>query len=166
MSARQEREKALNQVLVGRQAFGGWRARRWLWSLVVAELVCFAGGTARGAYIVERVVAGLNQPTYVTQAPGDNTSLYIVERADTGNQLGRIRKYNLQSQSFSTFLDLSGTINSDGGVLSMTFHPEFQSNGLFYVVSNNSGTNGLDEYRLISGTPQLQRRLLQYQNLN
>lgn len=166
MSARQEREKALNQVLVGRQAFGGWRVRRWLWSLVAVELVCLAGGTARGAYTVERIVAGLNQPTYVTQAPGDNTSLYIVERADTGNQLGRIRKYNLQSQSFSTFLDLSGTIASDGGVLSMTFHPQFQSNGLFYVVSNNSGTNGLDEYKVVSGTPQLQRRLLQYTNLN
>ena len=102
----------------------------------------------------------------MTQAPGDGTSLYIVERADTGNQLGRIRKYNLLTQSFTTFLDLSGTINADGGVLSMTFHPEFQSNSLFYVVSNNGGTNGLDEYRVVGGTPQLQRRLMQYQNLD
>src|SRR6476659_4338910 len=121
---------------------------------------------ALGDYAVQRVVGGLNQPTFVTQAPGDNSSLYIVERADSGNQLGRIRKYDLQTQTATTFLDLTGTINSDGGVLSMTFHPQFQTNGLFYVVSNNNGTNGLDEYKLVGSTPQLQRRLLQYQNLN
>ena len=102
----------------------------------------------------------------MTQAPGDSTSIYIVERADSGNTLGKIRNYNLQTGMFTTFLDLPGTINSDGGLLSMRFHPDYQSNGLFYVVSNDTGTNGLDEYKVVSGTPQLQRRLLQYQNLN
>jgi hypothetical protein len=121
---------------------------------------------ASGAYTVQRVVGGLNQPIHMAQAPGDNTSLYIVERADPNNQLGKIRKYDLQSQTFSTFLDLSGSIISDGGILSMTFHPQYQSNGLFYVVTNNAGTNALDEYRLVGGTPTLQRRLMQYQNLN
>lgn len=118
------------------------------------------------AYTVQRVVGGLNQPIHMAQAPNDSTSLYIVERSDTGNQLGRIRKYNLQTQTFSTFLDLPGSISSDGGLLSMTFHPEYATNGLFYVVSNASGTNGLDEYKVVNGTPQLQRRLLQYQNLD
>jgi hypothetical protein len=135
-------------------------------TLAAIGFVTLAVGAARGDYAVQRIVAGLNQPTFVTQAPGDNGSLYIVERADTGNQLGRIRKYDLQTQTSTTFLDLTGTVNSDGGVLSMTFHPQFQSNGLFYVVSNNNGTNGLDEYKLVGSTPQLQRRLLQYQNLN
>jgi Glucose / Sorbosone dehydrogenase len=134
---------------------------------MAALVVCATlfGGPARAEYTVERVVGGLNQPTFVTQAPGDNTSLYIVERADTGNQLGRIRKFDLQTQSSTTFLDLSGTILSDGGVLSMTFHPDFATNGLFYVVSDNNGTHGLDEYKVVGGTPQLQRRLLQYQRL-
>src|SRR4051812_17231332 len=134
----------------------------------IIVLLCSAAtavSPAFGAYTVERVVGGLNQPTYMTQAPGDNTSLYIVERSD-GGTLGKVRKYNLQTHTFSTFLDLSGTIVSDGGLLSMTFHPEYQSNGLFYVATNVSGTNALDEYRVVGGTPQLQRRLLQYQNLN
>ena len=117
-------------------------------------------------FTVERVVDGLNQPIHMTQAPGDAGSIYIVERSDGGNQLGRVRKFDLQTQSFSTFLDLPGTINADGGLLSMTFHPEFQSNGMFYIVSNDNGTNRLDEYRVIGGMPQFQRRLLQYQNLN
>jgi hypothetical protein len=128
-------------------------------------LVVFNTAT-HGAYTVERIASGLNQPMYVTQSPGDNTSLYIVERADPGNQLGRIRKYDLQTQAITTFLDVSGSIVSDGGLLSATFHPEFQSNGLFYVVSNNNRINGLDEYRVVGGVPQLQRRLLEYPNLN
>lgn len=114
---------------------------------------------------MERVVNGLNQPTFMTQAPGDNTSLYIVERSDASSQLGRIRKLDLQTHTLSTFLDLSGTITSDGGVLSMTFSPNYQSNGLFYVTSNINGDNRLEEYKTVGGVPQFQRRLVQYSNL-
>jgi glucose/arabinose dehydrogenase len=121
---------------------------------------------ARGEFDVERVVGGLNQPIHMAQAPGDSGSIYIVERADSGNQLGRIQKYDFQTGSFTTFLDLSGTIFSDGGILSLTFHPQYQTNGLFYVVSNDAGTNRLDEYRVVASAPQFQRRLLQYQNLD
>jgi hypothetical protein len=120
----------------------------------------------RAAYTVQRVVGGLNQPVGMAQAPGDNSSIYIVERSDTGNQLGRIRKFDMQTQTFSTFLDVAGSINSDGGLLGLTFNPDYQTNGLFYTTSNNNGTNALDEYKVVSGTPVLQRRLLQYQNLN
>lgn len=142
-----------------------WHLRSFLIAAVACALV--AGTTELHAdYKVERVVAGLNQPISMKQAPGDNNSIYIVERADSGNTLGKIRNYNLQTGAFSTFLDLTGTINSDGGLLSMTFHPNYQSNGLFYVVSNDNGSNRLDEYKTVAGTPQFQRRLLQYQNLN
>ena len=134
--------------------------------VVASCLLGIGASVSRGEYTVERVVGGLNQPMYVTQAPGDNTSIYIVERNDGGNQLGRIRRYNLQSQSFTTFLDVTGSIVSDGGLLSMTFHPQYQSNGLFYIVTNNNRINGLDEYRVVGGTPQLQRRLFQYTNLD
>lgn len=128
-------------------------------------LACIAATSLQAAYTVQRVVNGLNQPMFMTQAPGDGTSLYIVERADSGSQLGRIRKFDLQSQSLTTFLDLTGSIASDGGVLSMTFHPNYQTNGLLYVTSNVNGDNRLDEYRTISGVPTFQRRLVQYSNL-
>jgi hypothetical protein len=144
------------------------RAARHLHQVALAIVGVGALGLvpARAAYTVQRVVDGLNQPISMTQAPGDNASLYVVERADAGSELGKIRRYDLQTHQFSTFLDPSGTVTADGGLLSMTFHPQYQSNGLFYVVSNNNGTNGLDEYRTIAGAPVLQRRLLQYQNLN
>src|SRR4051812_27918209 len=131
-------------------------------NLVVASLRATA---SQAAYTVERVVNGLNQPIFMTQAPGDGTSLYVVERADSASDLGRIRKYDLQTHTLSTFLDLTGKITSDGGVLSMTFSPSYQSNGLFYVTSNVNGDNRLDEYKTVSGVPQFQRRLVQYSNL-
>jgi hypothetical protein len=125
-----------------------------------------AGQSLRAAYTVERVVGGLNQPMGVTQAPGENGALYIIERNDGGNQLGRVRRYDLQTQTFSTFLDVTGAITADGGLLGMTFHPDYQTNGLLYTTTNVNGTNALDEYKTIGGVPTLQRRLLQYQNLN
>lgn len=131
-----------------------------------AAFIGLASGPLRAAYTIERVVGGLNQPVGMTQAPGENGSIYIVERNDGGNQLGRVRKYNLQTQSFTTFLDVTGSITSDGGLLGMTFHPDYQTNGLLYTTTNVNGTNALDEYKVIGGAPTLQRRLLQYQNLN
>lgn len=124
--------------------------------------------SAHGAYTVQRVVGGLNQPMFVAQAPGDNSSLYIVERSDAGNQLGRIRQFNLQTQTFNPtpFLDVTGQIVSDGGVLGMVFHPDYQTNGKFYVTTNTNGMNALDEYQVVAGAAQVQRRLLEYQNLN
>ncbi|MBX3435264.1 MAG: PQQ-dependent sugar dehydrogenase [Pirellulales bacterium] len=121
--------------------------------------------TLFAAYAVERLVTGLNQPMYVTQAPGDNSSLYIVERREGTNTLGRVQKYDLQTQSITTFLDLSGTVNSDGGLLAMEFRPDFETSGYFYVTLNDSGVNRLEEYRVVDGAPVFQRRLLQYNNL-
>jgi hypothetical protein len=131
-------------------------------------MLCIAVSSSQAAYTVQRVAAGLNQPMFVTQAPDDNSSLYIVEREDPGDQLGRIRVFNLQTQTFAPtpFLDVAGPSPDDGGLLAMTFHPDYQTNGLFYVTSNVGGTNALDEYKVVGGASQLQRRLLQYQNLN
>ena len=137
-----------------------------LGGILASVIVASVAMPTHADFTVERVVGGLNQPIHMAQAPGDASSLYIVERSDGGNQLGRIRKYDLQTQSFTTFLDLAGTINADGGLLSMTFHPQYQTNGLFYVVSNDNGSNRLDEYQVAGGAPQFQRRVLQYQNLD
>lgn len=137
--------------------------------LIAAALAVSAGlsgGRTSSAYTVERVVGGLNQPMAVLQAPGDNVSLYVVERNDGGSQLGRVRRYNPQTQVLTDFLDVTGAIVSDGGLLGMTFHPDYESNGLLYTTTNINGTNALDEYKLIGSTPTFQRRLLQYQNLN
>lgn len=135
-------------------------------AVALGAILAVAASQARAAYTVERVVGNLNQPMGMTQAPGDNSSIYIIERNDGGNQLGRVRKFDFQTQTLTTFLDVTGSITSDGGLLGMTFHPDYQTNGLLYTTTNVNGTNALDEYKVVAGAPTLQRRLLQYQNLN
>lgn len=124
-----------------------------------------AGTPGLAQFSVELVVGGLNQPVYMTQAPGDDVNLFIVERADPGNAVGRILQYNQQTETKSTFLDLSGTISSDGGALSLAFHPDYQTNSKFYVSLNDNRVNRVEEWQLIGGVPTLQRTLLQYDNL-
>jgi hypothetical protein len=52
----------------------------------------------------------------------------------------------------------------------MAFHPDFAANGKFYTATSfNGGVNNLrnriQEYRVISGSPVLQRTVLEYDNL-
>lgn len=127
--------------------------------------------SSRAAYRIERVVTGLNQPMFVAQAPGDSSSLYIVERQGPTGGAGRILKRDLTTGTNEVFLDFAGNaFTGDGGVLSMAFHPDFATNGKFYTATSfNGGVNNLrnrvQEYRVDNGTPLLQRTMLEYDNL-
>lgn len=133
----------------------------------LALAVTFASfRTASAVYVAKRLVTGLNQPDSIAAAPGDNDNLYIVERAGAGGTLGDIVRYNKTTGTTTAFLNVSGSLVQDGGLLSLTFHPDFQTNGLFYVTSLVGSTNMLEEYKVPSGggTPTKTRTLLQYDN--
>ncbi len=74
------------------------------------------------------VATGLSQPLYLT-APPDDERLFVVEKT------GRIRIVKDGALLATPFLDLSGSVSngSEQGLLGMTFHPEYESNGFFYV---------------------------------
>jgi hypothetical protein len=125
-------------------------------------------------YKIERLVTDVQQPTHLVFAPGDNNTMYWVERttavgANPKAKLGRIVKYDLTTNTSSTFLDFSGnspgSIPNDAGSLALTFHPDFQTNGKFYTTwaaDPTPVTNELREYKLVGGVPQFQRTLLKY----
>ena len=88
----------------------------------------------------ERVAVGLQQPLYVTSAPGDPGRVFIVE------QPGRIRILDIDAQPpvlvATPFLDISDRVNSvfnEQGLLGLAFHPDFGVNGLFYVSYTGAG---------------------------
>ncbi len=145
-----------------------WARAFGLATLVTLGLLAAA---VRAEFRVERVVGGLNQPTYVTQAPGDSSSLYIVERQGPNFDAGRILKYDFASRTSNVFLDFAGNdFTADGGVLAMAFHPNFETNGKFYVTTSFNGgahnlRNRVQEFRVGAGAPALQRTLLEYDNL-
>jgi glucose/arabinose dehydrogenase len=75
------------------------------------------------------VASGLDAPVDVTSTPSEPDRLYVVEQA------GRIRIIEGGKLSPRPFLDISGDVQAGGeqGLLSVAFHPDYESNRLFYV---------------------------------
>jgi glucose/arabinose dehydrogenase len=93
------------------------------------------------------VVGGLDSPVYVTAAPGDPTTLYVVEQA------GAIRIVR-DGKIAGTFLDLRSIVRSGGeqGLFSMVFSPRYASNHLFYVsYTDLQGNSRVARYRSANG---------------
>src|SRR5687767_5274097 len=77
---------------------------------------------------LEQVASGLNNPVYATSPSGDSR-LFIVE------QPGRIRIIENGQLLTTPFLDITSRVLSGGerGLLSVAFHPQYRTNGFFYV---------------------------------
>jgi len=111
------------------------------------------------AQLARRVVAtGLNFPIHVAAPPGDTGRLFVVERA------GVIRVLNLVNNTVlpTPFLDISTRVNMDGegGLYSIAFHPQYATNGFFFIfyttdINPNLGfTLGIRVSRFtVSGNP-------------
>lgn len=86
-----------------------------------------AVATAGSAFGATLVGSGYEQPVFLTAPTGDSR-LFVVEKT------GRI-KIQDSGGSVSTWLDLSGQVNTGGerGLLGLAFDPGFASNGRFYV---------------------------------
>jgi glucose/arabinose dehydrogenase len=72
-------------------------------------------------------------PLYVTSPPADSQRLFVVQQG------GRVMVRHNDSGITRTFLDLQGQISSGGerGLLSLAFHPDYATNGRFYVYFTN-----------------------------
>lgn len=87
-----------------------------------------------------------DDPLYVTQAPGGDETLYVVERA------GRIRMVRDGELLEDPFLDLRDRIDSgyrERGLLGLAFHPNYESNGRFFIyyTPTSAHRNVVAEYR-------------------
>jgi glucose/arabinose dehydrogenase len=114
-------------------------------------------GSGRGLRLVE-VVSGLDGPTHIAAAPGEPDRLYVVE------QPGRIRVLVRGRVLARPFLDITAEVTSGGerGLFSVAFHPEYESNHLFYVnYTDLGGDTRVAEFRAREGAqPQRVRELL------
>lgn len=101
---------------------------------------------------LQPVVQNLSFPVFVTAPPNDTTRLFIVERG------GTIRIFDFATPQLPTaFLALTGIpTNGEQGLLGLAFHPDYQSNGFFYVyVSNADGHSEIRRYQVSTGDPNL-----------
>jgi hypothetical protein len=127
------------------------------WSLTIALLAVTAlplpERPAYGAIALttKRVASGLTQPAFVTAPPLDPSRLFIVQRT------GLIKILNLQSGMVlgTSFLDLTSLVGTTGdeGLYAMAFHPDYASNGYFYVSYVNTNHDSVLVRYTVSGSP-------------
>jgi len=96
-------------------------------------LLSTAGDTLADMELI-RVFSDLNfsQPVYLIHSGDGTNRLFVVEKA------GIIKVFNNQADvtSVKVFLDVRDSVNagpSEAGLLSVAFHPDYKSNGKFYV---------------------------------
>jgi len=93
-------------------------------------------------------VGEFRSPVYLTAPPGDSR-LFIVE------QQGRIQIVKNGQKLSTPFLDISDRVRSGGeqGLLSIAFHPEYRSNGQFFVnFTDRSGDTRVERF-VVSANP-------------
>ncbi|MEP7158625.1 MAG: PQQ-dependent sugar dehydrogenase [Chloroflexota bacterium] len=100
-----------------------------------------------GAVPLTLVQSGFSSPIYLTNA-GDSRLFVVQQRG-----LIRIIHPNL---SVTTFINLSGLVSQGGserGLLGLAFHPDYASNGLFYVdyTRASDGDIVIAEYKRSAG---------------
>jgi glucose/arabinose dehydrogenase len=125
----------------GAQYLQGYQSMRQILVLALAISACTSRDSndpdpipADFVLKLQEVASGLNSPVYVTSPPGD-VRLFVVE------QPGRIRIIENGQLLSTPFLDIVSRVGSGGerGMLSVAFHPQYATNGFFYVYFTGTG---------------------------
>jgi len=133
-------------------------ARLLVVAAVALAVAVWASGASSGRADFTPYASGFDAPVYVTSAPGDPTTLYVVEQPGT-------IKIVRNGAVAGTFIDVRSRIKSGGeqGLLSVAFHPQYATNHRFYVdYTDTNGDTRVVEFRSANGAgdPATARQLL------
>jgi glucose/arabinose dehydrogenase len=95
---------------------------------------------------LNQVITGLNQPMQFVNAGDGTNRIFIPQKG------GEIKVFDRNFASLGTFLTVTG-ISSGGeqGLLSLCFHPQYKTNGFFFVYyTNGSGNLEVARYQVSS----------------
>jgi len=100
---------------------------------------------------LQEFVTGLERPLYLTHAGDGSGRLFVVEQA------GRIRVAEADGHlRDQPFLDIRDHVSSGGerGLLSAAFHPDYETNGFFYVnYTDLNGDTVIERYSVSKSDP-------------
>jgi glucose/arabinose dehydrogenase len=107
-----------------------------LGTLVLLFTLGSSGVAAQSAVHLTQIASGLDSPVFVTDAHDGSGRLFVVE------QPGRIKIVKNGVVQPTPFLDISDLVShgTEQGLLGLAFHPNYRTNGLFYV--DFTGLNG------------------------
>lgn len=118
---------------------------------LAAALLAFPVTLAAQQIALVPVATGLSSPTFVTPAGDGSGRLFILE------QPGVIRIFDGSQVLPTPFLDISSLVSCCGerGLLGLAFHPQYPSNGFFYLdYTDNNGDTMIVRYS-VSGNPNV-----------
>ena len=130
--------------------------------LVIAFFISFAAAaTAVDTLTATRVATGFSLPLFADAPPGDKDRLFIVEKVsgqNSGINFANIRilnldDYSIEATPFLTVPGLSST--NEGGLLGMAFHPDYATNGYFYVMYTDTSNDSQLVRYTVSGNPNV-----------
>ncbi|TAH36313.1 MAG: glucose dehydrogenase [Planctomycetota bacterium] len=122
-------------------------------SLALAGLALLAPLAQAQKLRTVQVVSGLSEPLFLTAPPGDTTRLFILEQNS-----GLIKIIKNGSLLATPFLNVGALASQGGerGLLGLAFHPDYASNGFFYInYTNNSGHTVVARYTVSAGDPDV-----------
>ncbi|MEM6474165.1 MAG: PQQ-dependent sugar dehydrogenase, partial [Planctomycetota bacterium] len=90
--------------------------------------------------VTERLARGLSEPVFLTSAPGDQQTLFVVEQDGVIKRINRDTG-DVASTPFLTVTDLS--TGGERGLLGLAFHPQYESNRYLYIYMTDSGGDTL-----------------------
>lgn len=118
--------------------------------VVVASFATMSSVLAQG-FGLERVATGLARPVFLTAPPGDTERVFIVEQHTGAIRILRLADRTLLGTAFLTVPGLS--TGNEQGLLGLAFHPDYASNGFFYVYLTDPDSHVV-RYQ-VSGLPDL-----------
>lgn len=127
-------------------------------TLVILFLSVSATAQVPGDLELESLNISISNPLAVRNAGDGSGRVFIVERG------GTIRIYGEGSGLLSTpFLDISASVDTffEGGLLGLAFHPDYASNGHFYVNYTRDGSGGdslttvIERFTVSAGNPDV-----------
>jgi len=132
---------------VARTVFKRWRGFAAV--IAAALMLGIPSGHASGRHTAGfvQVASGFSSPVYVTSAPGDPSTLYVVEQTGTIKIVKGRRVAGI-------FLDIRSmvTFSGESGFLSMAFSPDYATNHLFYVsYDDRHDDSRIVQYRSANG---------------
>ena len=99
--------------------------------LIISALTVFTVYSSRGVELTTvKVAGGFSEPLFLTTPAGDSARLFIVEQRSA-----TIRIIKNGAVLAAPFLNIDSKASSGGerGPLGLAFHPNYASNGYFYV---------------------------------
>lgn len=109
--------------------------------LVTLFMVAATAAAAQTPLTRTLVASGLERPVWVTHAPGDFSRLFVLEKR------GRVRVIKDGVLLATPFLDIDALVGGgtsdfdERGLLGMAFHPDYQTNGFFFVFYTRNNNN-------------------------